>query len=666
MPSSEQQRLLPPKPGTPSVEERRLDLRQPPPVRKGLSACLDSIQGRFLRRRSVIKNLGSQADQVLQKAASLEDLEHDEFQKGLADLQLRFRRHRRRDPALDCEALAFLCIVSRRRLAKPPYREQIMGALALRCGAMAEMATGEGKTLTVALAAVLAAWSGRSVHIVTANDYLARRDAETHQPFYKGCGLRAGFVTGDVPPADRGLSHAADVVYTTSRELMGDYLRDRLGLRGLHHGGRRILAGLRHRRVIGAGQIALRGLHTVYIDEADHVLVDEAVTPLIISQPRRSETFESLCAEAIEHARKLIIGSHFTVSQRFNEVTLREGAFEGWNPRTPLLRSSRWRREWLSQAIRALYLLERDKHYFVRDDKIVLIDEGTGRATPDRSLRQGLHQMLEAKEGLTFTPPAQTLASMSFQRFFRQIPVLAGVTGTARENASEFWSLYRMPVLVIPTHRPVQRTLYPERIFLHSEQRWDAVVRAIIKEHEKGRPILVGTRTVAASQLLASRLHELGMHYKLLNAAQNRGEADIIAEAGSMYRITIATNMAGRGTDIVPREGVVRLGGLHVIATERHRVRRVDRQLYGRSARQGDPGSVQQFSSLEDDLPRQYLPKWTQALLRHSHALPLWAPLARLALRWAQSRAESQALRQRMAVLRHDKWLDESLSLKQE
>lgn len=369
-----------------------------------------------------------------------------------------------------------------------------------------------------------------------------------------------------------------------------------------------------------------------------------------------------LCERALEEARELREGTDYRIDiarrrVRIDKSVTQARAAAGSHP---LLRVPRWREDWLGRALLALRTYDEGKHYFVRDRKIVLIDEATGRAMPDRSLGEGMHALLEAKEGLTVSAPSETLASLSFQRFFRQVPRLAGVTGTATDAAAEFWQLYRLPVVTVPTHRPVRRTLLHGRGFVDEAAKWRHVVHSVAACCARGQPVLIGTRTVTASETLASELRAAGLPFTLLNAVRNANEAEIVAAAGRAGQITIATNMAGRGTDIVPTDDALVAGGLRVIATEPHGSRRVDRQLHGRCARQGQPGAVEPLASWDDEVVRHHLPRWWRRA--GARFLGCGATL-RMSLHFAQWHASRRDAARRLDVLRHDQWLDEHLSL---
>jgi preprotein translocase subunit SecA len=416
-----------------------------------------------------------------------------------------------------------------------------------------------------------------------------------------------------------------------------------------------------------AGMV-MRGLHTAVVDEADSVLIDEAVTPLIISSTREGEAMARAYRRAWEFSQTLVLATDYSLDLRYREVELLppgKQKIEGFATELPAL----WRgparlTDLIKQALTAREFFLQGKQYVVQDGKVVIVDEFTGRLMPMRRWRDGLHQMIEAKEGVEVSPRDQTLARLSFQRFFRSFRRLSGMTGTAREAADEFWHIYRLPVIVIPTNRPCIRKELPDEVFPDWSSKWSALVEEIVRLHAGGRPVLVGTRSIATSEELAEKLTARGVPFSLLNASRHREEARIISEAGQRGRITIATNMAGRGTDIRLGAGVAALGGLHVLATERHEAHRIDRQLYGRAARQGDAGSAQAFVSLEDELVKRFVPnvikRQVESVVRHARTPA--EKLAGATFAMAQFRAQRMAFRQRRSVLKYDTWLAESLS----
>ena len=633
---------------------------------RGLDAFIDAVQGKIRRQRNALSRVRAQAEKVDGLALAWDGLRDSQLHERRREIQARFRRGED-DAELLVTALAGVRTAAHRQLGERPYLVQLVGALTLHHGWLAEMATGEGKTLTAGLAAVLAAWRGNPCHLVTVNDYLAERDARWMQPLFNACGVRGGYVTGLMEPAERRLNYRQDVTYTTSKEITADFLRDRLRLGQITDVTRwRIHQRFRLHGALPEG-VVMRGLHTAIIDEADSVLIDEAVTPLIISG-QNAETAENDVHGRLWH---LVAGfaedADFRVNAGFREVELLPtgrrrvlAAAETW--------PDRWRNpahatELAELALTARMLFHRDKHYVVTDGKVVIVDESTGRLMPNRKWRNGLHQAIEAKEGVEVSRSDATLARLSFQRFFRLFRRLSGMTGTASDVAGELWHIYRLPVIRIPTNRPGIRQQLPERFFATVDAKLEAVLSDIRQMHETGRPVLVGTRSVAASEALGARLESVGLEFSLLNALQDNHEARIVAEAGQSGKITIATNMAGRGTDIRLGQGVIALGGLHVIATERHESQRVDRQLFGRAGRQGDPGSARAYVSLEDELMTRHIPAMARRMMKTAltSAWPGGAAAAKGMVQAARRGAEQQARQARARVLRMDTWLDEAV-----
>ena len=568
----------------------------------------------------------------------------------------------------DLVATAFALIreVAQRAIDQRHFDVQLLGGWVLLTGRVAEMDTGEGKTLTATLPAGTAALAGLPVHIVTVNDYLAARDAEAMGPVYAALGLTVGVVKQGMDPDARREAYACDVTYCTNKELVFDYLKDRLVVGQMPSQTHLQLERLHNPQT--PRRLLLRGLHYAIVDEADSVLVDEARTPLIIAQ-RGNEAMElAVYEQALRLASKLVEGEEFIVDSAERRVRLTakgEGTLRELGESIGGLWKGRKRRESLvEQALTAQHLFHREQHYLVQEDSVRIIDEYTGRVMPDRNWERGLHQMIEVKEGCPLGQRQETLARISYQRFFRRYLRLAGMTGTAREVAGELWSVYRLGVVRIPTNRPVQRTRIPDQIHATADSKWDAVVRAVTEARERGRSVLVGTRTVAASDHLSGLLTRHGVAHRVLNARQDSEEAAIIAEAGQPGRTTVATNMAGRGTDVRLGKGVADAGGLHVIATERHDARRIDRQLFGRCGRQGDPGTFQAILSLEDELIMAQTGPFMRWLSRSvcsvGPSAPLW--VGRVLFWWTQHRAERMHARMRVAVLKMDEHLNTALA----
>ena len=558
--------------------------------------------------------------------------------------------------------LALMCEAVRRVYGFVPHVEQLAGVLGLDQGRMVEMATGEGKTLVAGLGALLLSARGRRCHVFTANDYLAARDADLLAALADWCGVRVTSVTGEASPSERAGLYSAPVVYSTAKEVLADFLRDRLAA------GPGSSPMLRLARAVAGGQSAGDGrtlppLDSAIVDEADHVLIDEAVTPLIISRKEPNPAMVAAVMAAHALAAGMNRGTHYQVDFRHREITLSKPGqelVESSAGRFPAGWASYSRRvELVNIALQARELYLRDQQYAVHEEKIAIIDESTGRLMPDRQWQQGLHQAVEAKEGLEPGAPTVTAARMSFQRFFRLYHQVSGLTGTAWEARHEFDGIYGVRVMKVPTHRPCLRIQHPDRVVAKAS-RWEEIARHVREVHATGRPVLVGTRTVADSHLLAELLRSRGLEVEVLNAVNHAREAEIVAGAGGFGRITIATNMAGRGTDIKLAPGVAEAGGLHVVACERHASERVDRQLAGRAGRQGDPGSVQIFLCPEDEILRRHGSSWLRSLggrlVPESWLVP-W--LVKRAQKSAGRRDESR----RRQLLLADYRLEESFAL---
>jgi preprotein translocase subunit SecA len=465
----------------------------------------------------------------------------------------------------------------------------------------------------------------------------------------------------------RRQAYACDITYCTNKQVAFDYLRDRLTM-GRHDSRRQLEVERLHSDNARIDQLLLRGLCFAIVDEADSVLIDEARTPLIISQTSPNRLEEQTYQQALEFARQLQEGTDFTLQPQTRRIQLTEqGATRITELCQPLkgVWTGQRRREYLvKQALSALYLFLRDKHYICKDGKVQIIDENTGRVMADRTWELGLHQLIETKEGLELSSSKETLARISYQRFFRRYLRLAGMSGTAREVAAELDAVYGLQVARVPPHRPSQKVSHPDYVYRTSEMKWAEVIKRIKEIHKSGRPILVGTRSLADSELLSNLLSKAKLPHRVLNAKQDAHEAEIIAQAGQPGRITVATNMAGRGTDIQLDSGVAERGGLHVIATERHEAHRIDRQLFGRCGRQGDPGSYEAIVSLQDELVRMYLPLRLQRLFRidadgiDAH-VGRWS---RRLIKLAQQRAQRQHKQIRRDLLKADEVLANTLA----
>jgi preprotein translocase subunit SecA len=509
------------------------------------------------------------------------------------------------------EAFGLCCVASRRFLGMCPFDVQLAAGVVMHQGGLAELATGEGKTLCASFPVFLNALEGKGVHVATVNDYLARRDAELMSPIYRGLGLSVGVLQMTMGEQDRFKAYRCDITYGTSSEFGFDFLRDRLKVAGAKGQESPFWSAWQPGAPIRTEEDnnVQRKHHFALVDEADNVFVDEARTPLVIAgQTRLADPDEAaVYAWANELAQQMKLDQHFTFDIKKQKLELtKEGQQLARYANPPTLGADSLAmdkiHERIEKALHAHYRFRRDQHYMVDKDKVVIIDEFTGRRMPDRHWQEGLHQAVEAKEGVPVHAPADHAAQITYQSYFRLYKKLAGMTGTAAQNWFELYRVYRLWVVCVPTNRPVIRRHWPDRVFPTEDAKFAAVVQEVQHLHAQGRAVLIGTRSVDKSEELSRRLKAVGIDHQVLNARLHEQEAKIVAQAGMPGRVTIATNMAGRGTDIKPPPEVIAVGGLHVLGTERHEALRIDRQLMGRSGRQGDPGSAQFFLSLEDEL----------------------------------------------------------------
>ncbi len=621
--------------------------------------------GRLSLALSPLRRIGLRrfAGEVDTLGAGLVDIDEAALRQRSDRLRARIAQDGLTRP-LAAESFALVREVSTRLLGLRHYPVQIMGGYAMLKGSLVEMATGEGKTLTAALPAVTVALAGLPVHVVTVNEYLAKRDADYLTPVYAFFGLAVGWLEPGQDPASRQEMYGRDITYCINKDLVFDYLRDRLNP-GLRSGAARAAVRSLFDPGHGPGRSVLRGLYFAIVDEADSILVDEARTPLIISHDRQNGLPVLDYQAALSFAAALAPEDYrITPAERSARLsasgrTVLERDSVGMSG---LWRFKKAREEMVEQALAALHLYELDLHYMVVEGKVQIVDEFTGRTMADRSWERGLHQLIEIKEGLEPTSQRETIARITYQRFFRRYLRLSGMTGTAAEVAPELRAVFGLDTIAVPTHRPLLRRDLGEKIFVSAERRWQAVAERIGTLREAGRAVLVGTRSVEASELLSGLLGRQGIEHTVLNARQNAEEAQIIAEAGQPGRVTVATNMAGRGTDILLHPEVRTAGGLHVILTEFHESRRIDRQLYGRAGRQGDPGSFESLVSLEDELFRAFAGFWAGRLKRPWPGGVLPSPVGRLLRRHAQAAAERLHARIRKRTLEADKHLDKSLA----
>ena len=590
----------------------------------------------------------------------------EEKTKALSDEDLRrrtevFRERLAKDETLDDllpEAFAAVREAGRRTLGQRHFDEQLLGGMALHKGHIAEMKTGEGKTLVASLALYLNALSGKGAHLVTTNDYLAKTGAGWMAPIYQALGMTVSYIAHDKSavhdPAveldvvdwrhkhwrdvTRREAYLADITYGQNSEFGFDYLRDNM--------------------VDDLSHMVQRPLHFAIVDEADSILIDEARTPLIISSPAEDSSEQYYKFASV--ARQLSEGGDYVIEEKQRAVTLTE---DGINRAERLLGVRNMYEgdvtavHYLDNAVKAKALYLKDREYVVKDGEVVIVDEFTGRLMPGRRWSDGLHQAVEAKEGLKIQRETRTFATITIQNYFRMYSKLAGMTGTAATEAEELFKVYKLEVTVIPTHRPMVRADDKDLVYKTEQGKWDAVVREVKERNQAGQPVLIGTTSVDKSQRLSDELRRHGLRHEVLNAKNHEREALIIAKAGEKGAVTVSTNMAGRGVDILLGDGVKDLGGLHVIGTERHEARRIDNQLRGRAGRQGDPGSTRFFNSLEDDLIRIFASERIAGLMSRlgfDDAAPIESGMVTGAITQAQIKVETRNFDTRKRALEFD------------
>ncbi len=629
--------------------ERRTTQR---PLGERCNAALRALGDRssaWLRHRDANFLAQVHAAETAQALAGVDDA-------ALRTLRLELARHGLR-PATMARCFALVSLAARQQLGHRPFDAQLIAARAVVENRLAEMATGEGKTLATAVAAATAALAGMPVHVITVNDYLVARDAELLRPLYAALGLRVGAVVQADGSAQRGLAYGCDITYVTAKELVFDYLRDSL-------------AGGPDRSDAKAAGLLLRGLCMAIIDEADAILIDDARVPLILSQPGDMAAAHDHAAQALRYSRTLRQGRDFTLAPETQSALLtaqgqqrlaRAAASLAGASAAPAWRNRFHREHSVCTALAALHLYACDRHYLVRDGKVAIIDEATGRVAEGRAWSNGLQQLIEIKEGCPPTPALATVAQITYQRFFARYFRLGGLSGTLCEARAELLSTYGLSVRRIALRRPCRRRIDATRLFPDHPTLWAAVTDRVAALHRRGVPVLVATDSVAETQTLAGALAQHGLPHAVLHARCDRDEAQLVAQAGQRGAITVTTNMAGRGTDIVLGEGVAALGGLHVICCQLNSARRIDRQLAGRAARQGDPGSVQTWLSLQTPLLARFWPTAMRPVLRRcSGALPSWT--VRLLARVPQRFEEQRLREQRERLIRHDIRMERELA----
>ena len=586
-----------------------------------------------------VKRLSKLADKVEAYADEISQLSDDELKAKTPEFQQRYQDGETLDDLLP-EAFAVAREGATRVLGLTPFHVQIMGGIVLHEGNISEMKTGEGKTLTATMPVYLNALAGKGVHVITVNEYLSQRDAEQMGELYNWLGLSVGVNLTEKSPEEKREAYNADITYSTNSEIGFDYLRDNM--------------------VVYKEDMVQRPLNFAIVDEVDSILIDEARTPLIISGQAKGSS--ELYMQADQFAKTLKEKDDFKIDLESKTVSLNDKGIEKaekyFNLKNLYDTDNTALTHHIDEALRANYIMIKDKDYVVSDDEVLIVDSFTGRIMDGRRFSDGLHQAIEAKEGVTIQEESKTMANITYQNLFRMYSKLAGMTGTAKTEADEFREIYNMDVISIPTNRPVARVDEPDLLYPTLQSKFDAVVEEIKELHSKGQPILIGTVAVETSEYISKRLDDAGIKHEVLNAKNHAKEAEIVANAGQKGAVTIATNMAGRGTDIKLGPGVVELGGLAVIGTERHESRRIDNQLRGRSGRQGDPGLSQFYLSLEDDLMRRFgsdkIKNFLERMKVDGDSAVIKSRLITKQVESAQKRVEGNNYDSRKQVLQYD------------
>ncbi|MBX9974373.1 preprotein translocase subunit SecA [Cytobacillus firmus] len=592
----------------------------------------------FDQNKRELKRLTKMAEQIDALASDMEKLSDEQLREKTEEFKARYQKGETVDDLLT-EAFAVVREAAKRVLGLYPYPVQLMGGISLHDGNISEMKTGEGKTLTATMPVYLNALTGKGVHVVTVNEYLASRDATEMGQLYEFLGLTVGLNLNGLSKEEKQAAYASDITYSTNNELGFDYLRDNM--------------------VLYKEQKVQRPLHYAVIDEVDSILIDEARTPLIISGSAQKST--QLYIQANAFVSRLKKDEDFTYDEKTKGVQLTE---EGMTKAEKAFGidnlfdiSHVALNHHITQALKAHSSMHLDVDYVVQEGEIVIVDQFTGRLMKGRRYSDGLHQAIEAKEGLEIQNESMTLATITFQNYFRMYEKLAGMTGTAKTEEEEFRNIYNMNVIVIPTNRPIARDDRPDLIYATMDGKFRAVVEDIADRHKKGQPVLVGTVAIETSEIISKYLTKKGVPHNVLNAKNHGREAEIILDAGKPGAVTIATNMAGRGTDIKLGEGVKELGGLCVIGTERHESRRIDNQLRGRSGRQGDPGVTQFYLSMEDELMRRFGSDNMKSMMERlgmDDTQPIQSKMVSRAVESAQKRVEGNNFDARKQLLSYD------------
>jgi preprotein translocase subunit SecA len=648
-----------------NLEYKKYNIPKEKKSYKGLDSIVHLAVGKVYKQTILLKQLYKTAQTIHKDSQKYKDISDKELDTTILKFQKKIRLNKYTDDDI-YSSIACICEVCSRELGMKPYYEQIMGVLGQYYNFAIQMLPGEGKTVTAAMSGIIFGWSGKPCHVVTSNDYLGRRDAQIMSKLYNRCNLSVGYITGDMQQDARVENYKKDIVYSTSKELLADFLRDQLVDKQLNSFDNALFALLsNNKQSNNQKKRVMQGLYTAIVDEADSVLVDEAVTPLVISVESDNKILKDaiLVANSLKDMFKK--GIDYKIEEHHKEIILThngEKLIDELDSKFDDIWQTFERKKFLIiQVLLAKELYHKGKQYIIDEsDKIVLVDEKTGRLMPGKSWGAGLHQAVEAKESIELSNPTQTDTKMSFQRFFRLYKNLSGMSGTLQNIENELWSIYELPVIYIPKRVDNRYNLHPLQIYKNLEDKQQSIIKEIININKTKRPILVGTTSINESEQLSNVLQTLGLSTVVLNAKQHELEDEIIAKAGQEGSITIATNIAGRGTDIKISKDIEKLGGLYVIATQLSESKRVDLQLFGRTSRQGQAGDVKVFLSLEDELIEDTYSNWLlKAVSKHFKHIKYGAILL---YKYAQKQKEKKASKLRLKILQEDFEFEQKIS----
>jgi preprotein translocase subunit SecA len=631
----------------------------------GLDYLVHLGMGKIYKQTVVLKHLYKVAQKIYDDAKQYIEFSDEQIDQLIVQYQKKFKLNQHTNEDV-YSAIACICEVCFREFGFKPYYVQIMGVLGQYYNFAIQMLPGEGKTITAAISGVIFAWNGKPCHIITSNDYLGSRDAKIMSKLYHRCNLSVGSVIASMKENERAKNYKKNIVYSTSKELLADFLRDQLVDEKTNDFDSALLAKLTHQDMNqNEKQRVMQGLYTAIVDEADSVLTDEAITPLVISIQSDNEILKDAILSITVLANSFKKDIHYSVSEQYKEIKLNykgEKLLDKLDDKFPPIWQTYDRKNFLlTQVLLAKELYHKGKQYIIdEENKIVLVDEKTGRLMPGKNWGAGLQQAVEAKENLELSSPTVTNIKMSFQRFFRLYKNLSGMSGTLQNIEAELWSIYELPVMYIPKRIKNTYTIEPLEIYQNLEIKQQNIIQNIITIHQTKRPILVGTTSINESEQLALVLKQMGLKTVVLNAKQHEIEDEIVSSAGKAGSITIATNIAGRGTDIKIEKKIEDLGGLYVIATQLAESKRVDLQLFGRTSRQSQPGTVKVFLSLEDELIQKSYTGFVLTTL--SKYFKFTKKLSIFLYKYAQRQEEKKASRIRLKMLQNDFEFNKKLS----